>query len=118
MVKNIKKNRQLLFQIGLGGIFLANSVAAWAAPSDFRDLIDSNGLLSHVGHSDLLVKLIGVNDVALFLAILMGQYRKLVAIWGCLWLVGVIYVTGFWTTDTIEHVGVIALLVYYSKLKV
>jgi hypothetical protein len=117
MTVSLMKNKQLLFRIGLGGIFLANSVTAWVAPGDFKDLIISNSLAGHIGHADFLVKLIGVNDAALFLVILSGQYRKLVAIWGSLWLAAIIYVTGFWTPDFIEHLGVLALLVYYSRLK-
>ncbi len=117
MARSLIKNKQVLFRIGLGGIFLTNSVIAWTAPGDFKDLLTSNNLTSHIGHADLLVKLIGINDAALFLVILSGQYRKLVAVWGSVWLVAVIYVTGFWKPDFIEHLGVLALLVYYSRLK-
>jgi hypothetical protein len=116
MTKWLRKNKGLLFRIGLAGIFLANSVTAWVAPDEFRDLLTSNSLLSHIGHPDLLVKLVGVNDGALALLILSGQFRKLAATWGSLWIMAVIYVTGFWTPDFIEHFGVLALLAYYASL--
>ncbi len=96
---------------------MTNSVIAWITPGDFRDLLTSNSLTSHIGHADLMVKLIGINDAALFLVIFSGQYRKLVAVWGSAWLVAVIYVTGFWITDSIEHLSVLALLIYYNRLK-
>ena len=116
MIKWLKKNKAILFRIGLGGIFLANSVTAWAASDEFRDLLTSNSFASHIGHTDLLVKLIAINDAALFLLILSGQLRKLAVTWGSLWLIAVIYVTGFWTPDFIEHLGVLALLAYYGSL--
>lgn len=114
-LKTLRKNKQIFFRIGLGGIFLANSVTAWAASDDFRNLLSSNSLTSHIGHADLLIKLIGVNDALLFLFILSGKYRKLVVAWGSLWIIAAVYVTGFWTPDFIEHLGVLALLAYYSS---
>jgi hypothetical protein len=110
------KNKQLLFQIGLGGLFLANSITAWASADEFRDLLTGNNLTSHFGHTDLLIKVIGINDALLFLLFLSGKYRKLAFAWGSLWIIAVIYVTGFWTPDFIEHLSVLALLAYYLSI--
>ncbi|MBA3757425.1 hypothetical protein H0X09_00995 [Candidatus Saccharibacteria bacterium] len=116
MAKTLKNNKEQLFRLGLGSIFLANSVTAWAASDEFRDLLTNNSLTSHIGHTDLLIKLVAINDAVLFLLILSGKLRKLAVVWGGVWLIAVIYVTGFWTTDFIEHIGVLALLVYYSLM--
>ena len=110
----LKKHHKLLFRIGLSAFFLANSVTAWFMPDEFKSTLESNSLMAHIGHASLFVKVIGVNDGLLFLLILSGKYRKVVATWASLWLLGVIYVTGFWTTDFIEHIGILALLGYYA----
>ncbi len=108
------KKKQLLFRLGLGGIFLANSVTAWVASGEFRGALMANSLTSSIGHTDFLIKLIGVNDALLFLIILSGKYRKLAAVWASLWLVTVIFVTGFWTLAVIEHLAVLSLVSYYA----
>lgn len=117
MYKNLKKNKSILFRIGLGSFFLINSVTAWTASGEFKDLLTNNSLASRIGHPDALIRLIGVNDAALFLLILSGKFRKLVIVWASLWLVTVIFVTGFWTTDSIEHLGILALLAYYAFMR-
>ncbi|MBI3624490.1 hypothetical protein HY218_02550 [Candidatus Saccharibacteria bacterium] len=114
MYKTLKKNKNVLFRVGLGSIFLVNSVTAWLASDDFRSSLAGNSVTSHFGHQDTLIRLIGINDALLFLLILSGKYRKLAVIWGSVWLLAVIFVTGFWTTDFIEHLGVLALLAYYA----
>ncbi len=113
MGKKLRENRSILFRIGLSSFFLVNSISAWVAAGEFRDLLTSNSITSHIGHTNSLIYLIGINDALLFLLILSGRYRKLVVVWGSLWLVAVIFVTGFWTTDFIEHIGVLALLACY-----
>lgn len=115
MIEWLRKNKSILFRIGLGGIFLTNSVTAWFSPDEFRELITSNTVTSHIGHPDLLIKLIGINDASLFLLILSGKYRKLAAAWGSLWIMTTIYMTGFWTPDFIEHLAILALLASYSS---
>ena len=79
MIKSLKKNQQMLFRLGLGGIFLANSVVAWMASEVFREVLTNNSLTSSIGHANFLINLIGVNDALLFLLILSGKYRKLAA---------------------------------------
>lgn len=114
MDKILKKNKNILFRIGLSSFFLVNSVTAWTAPEEFKEALTGNSVAAHVGHTSALVHLIGVNDGLLFLLILSGRYRKVAVIWASVWLVAVIFVTGFWTTDFIEHLGVLALLAYYA----
>lgn len=113
MPKVLKKNKDILFRIGLSSVFLVNSVTAWVASNDFRTSLAGNNVTSHLGHQDALIRLIGINDALLFLLILSGKFRKLAVAWGSLWLLAVIFVTGFWTTDFIEHIGILALLAYY-----
>lgn len=91
-----------------------NSVIAWTSANEFRDALTSNRLTSWLGHTDALIRLIGVNDGLLFLLILSGKLRKIAVAWGMAWVLAVIYVTGFRASDFIEHVGVLALLLYYS----
>lgn len=117
MIKDLKSYKPWLFRIGLSSFFLVNSVIAWTASNEFKDLLSSNRLTSIIGHPDLLLKLIGINDALLFLLILSGKFRKLAVVWGIAWLVAVIYVTGFWSTDFIEHLGVLALLTYYAFIE-
>lgn len=117
MLKKLKSYRPWLFRIGLSSFFLANSVTAWVASDEFRELIDQNKLTSAIGHPDLLLKLIGINDALLFLLIVSGKFRKLAVAWGVAWLIAVIYVSGFWNPEFIEHLGVLALLIYYAHLK-
>ena len=107
----------MLFRLGLGGIFLANSVVAWMASEVFREVLTNNSLTSSIGHANFLINLIGVNDALLFLLILSGKYRKLAAIWAVLWLVAVVFVTGFWTPEVIEHLAVLSLVIYYSFMR-
>ncbi len=114
MNKSLKKNKNMLFRIGLSSFFLVNSITAWTAPDEFKDALTGNSAAAHIGHTNTLVHLIGVNDALLFLLILSGKYRKVAVVWAGVWLVAVIFVTGFWTTDFIEHLGVLALLAYYA----
>lgn len=117
VVKTLKPYKSWLFRIGLSSFFLANSITAWFASDAFRELLDQNKLTSAVGHPDLLLKFIGINDALLFLLILSGRFRKLATIWGSIWLIGVIYVSGLWNPEFIEHLGILALLLYYANQK-
>ena len=106
-----------LFRFGLAVIFLANSLTAWFLPDEFREIILISNLASKLGNTDILVNLIVINDGLLFLLLVLGVWRKPVAIWGLIWILMVIFVTGFLTPDFVEHIGVILLLAgyYFSK---
>lgn len=110
----IKKTMvDLLFRFGFSSIFLANSLTAWLAPNEFTELLKSNSLVSMIAGSGFWISVIGVNDGLLFLLILSGRWRKAVAVWAALWMIAVIYVTGFGVTELIEHTGFLSLIAYY-----
>ena len=80
----------------------------------FKELVEAKSFLTKITSSANWVHLIGINDALFFVLVLSGKWRKLAVVWGSLWMVSTIIMTGAWTTDTIEHLGIIALLVYYS----
>ena len=102
-----------LYRFGLAAIFLANSLTALFSPDEFREIV------SKLGNPDILVNFIVINDGLLFLLLMLGLCRKPVAIWGMIWILAVISVTGIVTPDFVEHTGVILLLAgyYFSKNK-
>ena len=108
-----RQKHELLFRLGLSGIFLANSLVAWFLPDEFKDLVVGSNLATLLGTPSFLTHVIGVNDVLLFLLILSGKWRHLVALWAVVWLFGVIIVTGVYTPDFIEHVSIMFLIGYY-----
>jgi len=116
MNKWLKQNKSLLLRLGIGGFFLANSIAAFVEPDEFKEIIEMHSVVSNFGSADFLVFLIGVNDGLLSLLLFSGRYKKIAAIWGSLWMAVVAYVTGFWTPDFLEHAAVASLLgSYYSE---
>ena len=102
-----------LFRFGLSSVFLVNSLTAWFSPTEFIELLKSNSLVSLIAGPGFWIPLIGINDSLLFLIILLGRWRKVVAIWAALWVIAVIYVTGFEVTGFVEHAGLLSLIVYY-----
>jgi len=98
--------------LGIGSFFLTNSVTAWFVADEFKELIEAKAFLLNIFSSTTWVHLIGVNDALMFLLILSGKWRKAVSLWGIIWLVCVIYITGVLSIDTIERAGIILLLGY------
>ena len=102
------KNPRTLVRLGLALIFLANSLTAFFAPQEFRDLVESS-FLSHILSvipSATLVVLIGINDALVALLLILNvKQLKSVAIWACIWLVGVMAVVGE-PLDVLEHLGI------------
>ena len=114
MVTLFKKvDTNLFFRLGLSGIFLASSLTAWLAPIEFIELLEHNQLTSAIANPEQLVLFIGFSDFLLFGLILLGKWRKWVAAWASLWLLIVIYVTGFRTPEFIEHLAILSLVAYH-----
>lgn len=114
MVTLFKKiDTDFFFRLGLSGIFLTSSLTAWFAPDEFIELLEHNQLALAIASPEQLVSLIGLNDFLLFGLILSGKWRKLVAAWAILWLLIVIYVTGFRTPEFIEHLAILSLVTYH-----
>lgn len=108
-----KSSVDLFLRIGLSSVFLVNSLIAWLSPNEFVELLKNNPLAAATASPQFWIYFIGINDGLLFLLILFGCWRRAVAIWAAIWLVIVIYVTGFEATEFIEHVGVLFLIAYY-----
>ncbi len=104
------------FRLGLASIFLANSLTAWISPNEFVELLKNNLMASALANPEFWVRVIGVNDGLLFLLILLGRWRKVIAVWAAIWLITVIYVTRFEPAGFIEHIGILFLIIYYFTL--
>lgn len=99
------KRTLTIIRIGLALVFLANSLTAFFAPSEFIDLVGSS-FITGIFHIDssLFVILIGINDALVALLFITGIRLRYVAVWATLWIVGVMSVKGF-SLDTLEESG-------------
>ena len=63
---------EVLFVVGLAGVFLVNAAVAVVSPSDFTDLIDKSALAGtlHLTGSTWIAGVIFVHDVLIGLAVL------------------------------------------------
>src|SRR5262245_6927195 len=85
---------EIVFVVGLAGVFLVNAVVAVASPSDFTDLIDKStvGEVLHLTGSTWVAAAIFVHDVLVGLAVLATIWipqrgvRLAVLAWAGLWL--------------------------------
>lgn len=98
-------NYQFLVRIGLALAFLANSLTAFFAPSEFIELIEK----SFVGNllpisTGLFMAIIGVNDLLVAVFLFSNKGVRRVAIWAALWIVGVMIVRGA-PLDILEEAG-------------
>jgi uncharacterized membrane protein YphA (DoxX/SURF4 family) len=75
-----------VFRLGFSTVFLANSWTAVVDPGGFLKLIENNILARMVGHFQLQLYMIVINDFILGLLILAGFKRKLVYVWAGAWL--------------------------------
>ncbi len=107
-----KSISSLFFRLGLSSFFLLNSLSAWFAPDEFTEIVSGNAFTSAIASPATWLVLIGINDGLLFLLILTGKWRRFTAVWAFLWLLAVVYLTGF-GSEFIMHVGIMALLAYY-----
>ena len=103
-----------LFRLGLSSFFLLNSLTAWFSPDEFLELLQSNPLASSIADPQFWVYIIGINDALLFLLILSGRWRKGIAIWAAIWIIGVVYMTiSEGAMELIEHLGLLSFIAYY-----
>ncbi len=116
-LKKLEPYRSWLFRIGLSSFFLVNSIGGWTRSGEIMNALMHNRLTMAIGHMDGLMNIIGLNDALLFLLILSGKYKKVMLAWATVWMLIVIFVTGFWTPDFILHLGVLAFLAYYACME-
>lgn len=101
----------VLIRVGLGIIFLANSLAAFFAPIELIELIQSSFVVSFIPIPlDLFVPfVIGINDGIVALLLFAGIATRRVALWAFVWLVGVMVVVIGDPFDAAEHVGLLVI---------
>ena len=87
---------ELIFFLGLAGVFLANALVGWVEPSGFTKLAEESriGAWLGLGEASWLVPLISVNDLLVGIGLLVaiwsrGALRRLVLAWAGLWLLAV-----------------------------
>ena len=87
---------ELIFFLGLAGVFLANALVGWLEPSGFTKLAEESriGAWLDLGEASWLVPLISVNDLLVGVGLLVaiwsrGALRRLVLAWAGLWLLAV-----------------------------
>lgn len=81
-----------IFRVGFAGIFLANGIIAALRPEDFMTLITGFPVTHAIGHADILVKLVALNDLLLATLILSGRAKKFVWAWAGAYLAAVSFV--------------------------
>ncbi len=95
-----------LIRIGLACVFLANSLTAFLAPSEFQDLVSNSFVPTIVPVSAAaFVTFIGVNDLVVAILLFAGWRTSYVAKYATAWLIGVIAVIGAFSLDALEHLG-------------
>jgi hypothetical protein len=85
---------EILFVVGLAGVFLVNAAVAVMSPSDFTDLLDKSSLAEtfHLSGSTWIAGAIFVHDVIIGLAVLGTIWiprrglRLAILAWAGLWL--------------------------------
>lgn len=74
------------FRVGLGLVFIINSFSALYQPDAFRKLIEGNFISHALGHTQLMLYIIAVNDAILGLLIILGFKKRYVYAWMGIWL--------------------------------
>ena len=101
-----------LIRIGLACVFLANSLTAFFAPSEFQDLVSNSFVLNIVPVSAAtFVAFIGVNDLIVAILLFLGWRTSCVAKYATAWMIGVIAVIGVISLDALEHLGFLSMTV-------
>lgn len=101
-------NYNFLIRFGLGIIFLANSLVAFFAPSEFIELINNSFVSNLIPlRPEVFVPLvIGLNDGIVALLLFFGIATRRVGLWAFIWLVGVMIVVAN-PLDVLEHAGLL-----------
>jgi uncharacterized membrane protein YphA (DoxX/SURF4 family) len=81
----------LAFRFGFATVFLANSWTALVDPGGFLKLIEGNFVAQLVGHYQVMLHVIAINDFILGLLILSGFKRTYVHAWAGAWLIVVTF---------------------------
>src|SRR5574338_1696878 len=101
-------NYNFLIRFGLGIIFLANSLVAFFAPSEFVELINNSFVSNLIPlRPEIFVPLIiGLNDGIVALLLFFGIATRRVGLWAFIWLIGVMIVIAN-PLDVLEHAGLL-----------
>jgi hypothetical protein len=75
-----------LFRVGFAMVFIINAATALVQPDSFRKLIEGNFISHALGHTQIMLYIIVVNDFFLGLLILSGWKKKYVYAWSGAWL--------------------------------
>ncbi len=82
-----------IVRVGLGLVFLANSLAAFSAPAEFVELVEKSFVANFLPISiTAFVTIVGINDALVATLLFSGIGRKWIAWWASLWLIGVLVV--------------------------
>lgn len=97
-----------MIRFGLGIIFIANSLMAFFAPTEFIELIKNSFVVNFLPiRPEIFVPIvIGLNDSIVGLFLFSGFAIRSVAIWAMVWLIGVILVIGS-PLEVLEHSGLL-----------
>ena len=97
-----------LIRFGLGIIFLANSLTAFFAPSEFIEFINNSFVANLLPiRPEIFVPLvIGLNDSIVALLLFFGIATRRVGVWAFIWLIGVMVVIAS-PLDVLEHAGLL-----------
>ena len=108
----------VLIRFGLACIFLANSIIAFTLPEEFTDLITGSFVASIVPLSVAsIVTLIGINDMIVALLLLSGWKTQKVGTWATVWIIGVIFIIGIISLDSLEHLAFLSMAVALASHK-
>lgn len=114
MKQTLKKYSSLFLRIGLACAFLSNSLQAFLAPHEFINLLSNSFVIHFVPVSvTAFVHFIAFSDGMVFLLLILGVYTEYVAIYGGLWLIGVMMTLGIHHYgDILEHLAFFSIAVY------
>lgn len=74
------------FKVGFASIFLINGIIALLRPAEFEALLGTFPIARAIGHIDIMVVLIGFNDLILGSLILSGKAKKFILAWAGFYL--------------------------------
>lgn len=99
-----------LIRIGLACVFLANSLIAFLAPSEFQELVSGSFLANILPVSvATFVTFIGINGFCVAVLLFLGWHTSRVAMYATAWMVGVIAVMDVFSLETLEHLGFLSM---------